>query len=242
MPNAPQDLESFVLDLVDRRLQEYTESLDGHAEILDLDLSQRAFGASIVTDLSTRTKVKPPSTPIWSLGGLLSQRRPVEIATKIPAIVLESQLMLGDCWEFQGRQGHLAIRLPQVSRLTALSVHYFPFHELSLQGQLQAPRTVVVWGLVPSPDVALISSFPEPHRPPTAFLRPGRPLPVGIRPSDVFVRLVEVTFDVHSRRRRQTFNLDYAAHFRFEVVVFEVTDNWGGDSTCTYHVGLHGQV
>lgn len=239
-----QDLETRVLDLVNRRLEEYTKSLDNLAQdrILELDLSQRAFGATIITSLSSRTTLKQSATPLWSSLPFSMQRRPVEITSKIPAIVLESQLMLGDCWEFQGSQGHLAIRLPRPSKLTALSIHYFPFHELSPQGQLQAPRTIVLWGLVRSPKAELVSRFPESRQPSGAFLRRGHVLPDGIEPGDVFVPVANATFNVKLSLRKQIVDFENAAHFLFDVIVVEVKDNWGGDSTCMYHVGVHGRT
>ncbi|EAU81114.2 hypothetical protein CC1G_09756 [Coprinopsis cinerea okayama7 len=58
----------------------------------------------------------------------------------------------------------------------------------------------------------------------------------------VLVPLVHAHYNATSPQSRQIFAVTspVAKVVRFDIVVVEVLDNWGGESTCLYHIGVHG--
>lgn len=242
-PEVSGKLEKLVRSIVE---DQFSTSLASHnrqnTSSMDLDLSQRGLNAKILGRLSSMTATKdvPPTGGFFSF----SRRSPSPLpSASLPAVVLESHLILGDCWEFRGAHGHLAIHLPYRAHLTAFSVHYFPAHELSPHARLQVPRRLTLWGLVKSPG-ANQEPLGSQQRPASHFLRRGGHVPETINPGDVFIPLSEAVYDAHSTEMKQSFSIPKTASrsYLFDVVVVEVTDNWGGNSTCLYHVGVHGQI
>ncbi|TEB21621.1 hypothetical protein FA13DRAFT_1716720 [Coprinellus micaceus] len=227
----PNFLEQYVNGIVDKRIdwhvQQHRKVQEVNETILDQDLSQVVLGARVLIQLTSPTARHDPPSSASSV--------------HLPVVVLEPSLILGDCWLSVRKHGHVAIQLPRPANLTSVVIHYFPLRHLPPADRLRAPRTLVLWGLLRDP---MHSSLPQPvrSRPPMEFARRNE-LPQGIAPKDVFVPLANMTYDLTGQSKQVTYlGSSVFQSFCFDIVVVEVTDNWGDESTCLYHVGVHGQL
>ncbi|KAF6757107.1 hypothetical protein DFP72DRAFT_809461 [Ephemerocybe angulata] len=217
--------------------------------MLDHDLSQRALGARIVKGLSS---ISSPADQrfrsffsFWSSTSTSSGTGPSG-NVQHPAVTLEASLILGDCWRFEGSSGHIAIQLAYGANLTALSVHYIPRSRLGPFFHQNAPKSLTLWGLVRLSEHLTFPALQSTqlHRPISYFARDKQPPSRIVKPGDVFVPLATVHYDVHKDQEMAVAyigDLEVESYI-YDLVVVEVTENWGGDSTCLYHVGVHGQV
>ncbi|KAF6748406.1 hypothetical protein DFP72DRAFT_1074300 [Ephemerocybe angulata] len=232
---------------MDQRLNDIVSHVGLDSPKLDHDLSQRAFGARIVTGLTSPTSLQAVA-PTSFFSSILPFGSGSEVKTKanvhLPSVVLERSLLLGDCWLFDGGAGHITIQLPYPANLTAITIDYLPLSQLGPTFHLYAPRSVTVWGLVRLSKHLTLSSLPvgQLHRPASHFSRHKRLPSRVIKPNDIFVPLVTLEYDIHSGGREIAYISDLEIGSSYDIVVVEVTENWGGDSTCLYHIGVHGQV
>ncbi|KAI6040080.1 hypothetical protein EDC04DRAFT_2567591, partial [Pisolithus marmoratus] len=107
-----------------------------------------------------------------------------------------------------------------------------------------APCKLLLWGMVDGEDNlakyhSLQSSAMGPlHDLLTAHMAPA--LSHGMP----FVPLVSFDYNIHVANHTQLFPiLDsvVAAGMDFSVVILEIPDNWDGDLTCLYRVGIYGE-
>ncbi|KAJ3526477.1 hypothetical protein NMY22_g10145 [Coprinellus aureogranulatus] len=228
--SVTHSFEEYIKDVVDqrveRRLQQYRTSQAVPGNILDQDLSQVVLGARIVIQLTS------PTVPV----------NPSPSSVHLPVVVLESGMILGDCWMSVGKRGHIAIQLPRPANLTAISVHHFPMQHLPPAHRLQAPKTIVLWGLVRVTRHASLTR-PVRSRNPLEFARQAK-LPPGIAFDDLFVPLANMTYDIGGPSKQVAYirHEDDVRSLLYDVVLVEVVENWGGDNICLYHVGIHGQI
>jgi hypothetical protein len=94
---------------------------------------------------------------------------------------------------------------------------------------------MVLWGRVK--DVASVASLD------TCTSESLFPSAVAPRHLEHFVRLADFSYNNSSPRRLQTFEIAHElATTAFDVVVLQIHDNWGANTTCLYHFGVYGEV
>lgn len=157
-----------------------------------------------------------------------------------PYIVSDEAMRIGDCWEFEGSRGALGILLSEPTRIASIRLDSILPDLVSWTSAAKTPRTLHLWGLV-GDDVVL---------PPGARVRQAvqfsaksvfRPKS-HLKTSDKLALLLEVDYNSRAGSTSQTFSLPlthWSAGLIFRVVVLEILDNWGGDTTCLYHFGIH---
>jgi hypothetical protein len=242
-----QPMHSDWMDGIEAQLKRIGDAL-GMNDKIDLDVALRGEGAQLLMEFTSPTP-RPSTAPktSWALGlsNLLlgpDQRQPEDDGVRLPIVVLEEPAILGECWEFGGPRGTIGIRLATPVNITALSVDYIPFHRLSSLSRKRAPKSLTLWGLIKASQISkIVPALPIRNRPTQDFLV-GTGLPDSVEKDDSFVSLLDVAYELHSDVKqvfvRQDYNL--STDWMYEIVVVEVTDNWGGNSTCLYHIGVHG--
>ncbi|KAJ2912339.1 hypothetical protein MD484_g8071, partial [Candolleomyces efflorescens] len=202
---------------------------------LDRDVSLRGAGAAILPEFTTQTA----TTGQGQFAGQGTD------GVRLPIVVIEELLVLGDCWEFAGHRGTVGIRLSEPVNITSLSVHYISPNRLSQTSRQKAPKSLTLWGLVKQPGSIELMNPSLLYRSPSTFTPPGFPShPYG---SDIFIPLIHAEYDLNSNEPVQTFEPsgtqdDHEQSLLYDTVIVEVTGNWGANSTCLYHLGIHGSA
>lgn len=156
--------------------------------------------------------------------------------------VLEDDLREGACWRLPNRLGQIAIAFQDVVRVTHVMVDHIPA-ELTNAIEI-APRKLLLWGMVDGEDnLAKYHSLRSGATGPLRDLLTARMAPALSRGMP-FVPLVSFDYNIHAANHTQLFPiLDsvVAAGMDFGVVVLEILDNWDGEVTCLYRVGIYGE-
>ncbi|KAI6059222.1 SUN domain-containing protein 3-like protein [Aix galericulata] len=138
----------------------------------------------------------------------------------------------GDCWAFQGSQGHVVIRLPVKIWPAAFTIWHIS-RAVSPSGEVSsAPKEFAV---SVSLCLALIFGRPWPQ---------GKAAPesVGVDEDKVETLLGLFTYDVDGMIA-QTFHVQKEPPKTFRHIRLEVRSNWGNpEYTCIYRVQVHGQI
>ncbi|KAJ3899522.1 SUN domain-containing protein, partial [Lentinula edodes] len=121
----------------------------------------------------------------------------------------------GYCWAFLGPRGHIAFALSEPIVVTDFTIFYANPDELTTKELQQAPKIIQLWAL----------SAPK-------------------SPQDVVQQkllLANVSFTLQ-QGTKQTFSVESPTESLTTVVVIEVLDNWGSETTCLYRIAIHGQI
>ena len=171
-------------------------------------------------------------------------------------MALEDDVRVGSCWEFSGGTGHIGIILSETVHISDVTIDYVLPELISAPAVRKAPQGMVLWGMIEDDNIETLRQSNDPelqlllyssptHLFPPSIL-PGHPLPPSISSSyRHYLRLAEFQFNVTTRPILQSFPiLEVVRKHRipFHVVVLQVTSNWGSNSTCLYHVGIHGEA
>ncbi|EIW65128.1 uncharacterized protein TRAVEDRAFT_111609 [Trametes versicolor FP-101664 SS1] len=155
-----------------------------------------------------------------------------------PEIALQDDMRVGKCWFIPSQRAQLAIVLPRMVYPTHVTVDHIPLVITADIGE--APRNMRLWGMIDgllnrARHINLSSSYELPsadgrHTPPLAGDRS-------------YVLLSEFQYDINALSPIQTFHVDLHiidSRMYFGVVVLEIVDNWGSNTTCLYRVRVHG--
>jgi hypothetical protein len=237
------------IDEISTRLKKI-DSILGLNHDVDLDLSLRGGGAQLVMDLTSPTAWESIDLR-WSIWSMIPGSNPAprpEVDVVLPVVVLEEPVILGECWEIADRQGRIGIRLAAPANITALSIDYVPPHRLTRLSKSMTPKSFVLWGLIracESPQLPVTPPYPTP-RPIQDFLPSGKTtVPATFHKDDVFVSIMQAEYVPEDGCFKQVFFRDEyssATNRTYDTVVVEILDNWGANTTCLYHVGIHGIV
>ncbi|KAI0714469.1 hypothetical protein C8T65DRAFT_521499, partial [Cerioporus squamosus] len=157
-----------------------------------------------------------------------------------PANILDEDLRSGSCWSFPDDHAQVSVKLREFIYPTHVTIDHVP---RKIAGNiLAAPRHMVLWGVVDGQgnyqrrEDALESLRGSPlHQ-----LGEGPP----IRAGGTFVPLAAFEYDINAPSHIQTFPIDpavIASRMYFGVIVLEIKDNWGAESTRVYRVRVHGE-
>lgn len=224
-PTTPQvispEIRSYVHQLLSAAL---------HDPVARRDYALHADGATVIHDLTlpmTRdADVSPDHTTTSSHSA--------------PEVALTDNLRIGQCWHVRGQTCQLAVGVPAFLHPTHITIDHIPI-EISADIR-QAPHRMLLWGLVEGPHNrahyhALVANGVALHS--VVYGRYGP----SLSKDHLYVLLATFKYDIYAPFHIQTFTVDKTiidSDFYFGVIVLEVVDNWGADSTCLYRVRLHG--
>ncbi|KAF9487268.1 hypothetical protein BDN71DRAFT_1514141 [Pleurotus eryngii] len=202
------------------------------------NVASRSTGARVLPELTSPTSNLHVHTPwsafvAWFVGVDGFQRE-----VPLPTVVIENTLDVGRCWEFDGSQGHITIALGRPVHISQLTIgHAAP--TMSTKRIEQAPKNIALWGLVQSDDTSCDPGA-RGKRPVVAYSRDGR-LPKGFQQS-CWYNLGTFRFSVKSPASSmyQSYDVLQETDRLFTVILVDIESNWGAESTCIYHIGIHG--
>jgi len=199
------------------------------------DFALRGAGAIVLPELTSTTY--RPAEQRLAVGGQIT----------LPTIVLDEQVSIGDCWEFRGSSGHIGITLSEYVNFTSMSIHYVHPSRVSSKMIQKAPRSLTLWALVDPLQLSSKDVRPDETRRPIEFLT-SRDLPPAINPSHIFVQVLKAEYVIDGSNPVQVFApsvsastwVPYVHSIASAMVVVEINSNWGSNTTCLHHIGLHG--
>lgn len=199
-------------------------------------------GASIIDQLTSPTHGLP-TTNVWSelLDHVLGRRiQNLEISR--PVVLLEDEIFDGQCWEFSGAAGQVAIQLSEDVTVSHIAINYISPALLSPRAIARAPQKITAWGLLRG-DVPVDSLKPEDVLPASHFLLAKYRNNPKFHPSNHFIRLADIFYNISSANPRQAFAVypSVASIGEVEVVLITIESNWGANTTCLYWIGIHGK-
>ncbi|RPD52617.1 hypothetical protein L227DRAFT_514558, partial [Lentinus tigrinus ALCF2SS1-6] len=217
--------------------------LHSHLESVGMvDYALWSAGAYVIAALTSPTYTSHMSWARWAS----SSTRPA-LQWRPPELALSPEVHLGYCWAMLGSRGTLGVTLARTVIPRAVTIDHVA-KPLLLQVE-SAPRDVEVW-VVPD----LKSGDGAQSRIGGAmFTASGADLldhnglfqPYGFR-TTTFVRLVNLTYDIHSSHPTQTFPVPGEVNqlnLKTDTVLFRFLTNWGNeDYTCVYRIRVHGDL
>ncbi|EIW57907.1 uncharacterized protein TRAVEDRAFT_126646 [Trametes versicolor FP-101664 SS1] len=178
----------------------------------------------------------------WPIPDITSEMspRPKTPSSHPPELALKEDMHVGSCWQLPARRGQLGLRLSHMMYPTHVSVDHIPQEIAADVGE--APRLLHVWGAVDGDaNQGLLRHTTD------SLIASGREPPLLVGPAITcglhFALLASAHYDIHGLTHVQTFDVQQwviESGIDFGVVVFEVVDNWGANSTCLYRVRVHG--
>ncbi|XP_054112858.2 sperm-associated antigen 4 protein isoform X1 [Callithrix jacchus] len=170
------------------------------------DYALSSVGASIDLEKTSHDYADRNTAYFWNRFRFWNYARP-------PTVILEPDVSPGNCWAFEGDQGHVVIRLPSRVQLSDITLQHPPPSVAHTGGADSAPR-----------DFAVFVSADE-----------------GLQVDDeTEVFLGKFTFNVE-KSEIQTFHLQNDPPAAFPKVKIQILSNWGHPRfTCLYRVRAHG--
>ncbi|KAL0945371.1 hypothetical protein HGRIS_000869 [Hohenbuehelia grisea] len=156
-----------------------------------------------------------------------------------PEVILEDDVHVGECFEFQGSYGQIGISLPEPVHISSVSLEHVSPTMVSSGRARQAPKEIEVWASLERG--AVLDSRWSVRSAHSFHISSSHSLPANATPS--FVRAAQLEFDLFGVPLRQQFHVTEvlpACAVRHIIIV--VRSNWGSDSTCLYHVGVYGNI
>jgi hypothetical protein len=199
------------------------------------DFALSSAGAKVVTRLTSH------GSRGRSQGWFNSQSR--SSAPIPPDSVLSGNVLPGDCWGLPGPSGQLGISLPYPVILSHVTVDHVAKELVS--DIERAPKLAILWGVIDGKNNEEKASRAAVSHPPEFrhFLsaRHGPPITAGLS----YLPLAYISYNIFNEYWVQKFPVIQGTGMLgidFGVVVLEVLNNWGGNSTCLYRVRVHGEI
>lgn len=154
-----------------------------------------------------------------------------------PNNVLTTNLDRDSCWFIPAACGQVAIRLPELIRLTHVTIDYLPPEHTMAH---HAPRCIVVWGLVDGTANKVLYQQLLMYWEASWKLGDGPPQAGPF----TFVPFTYFTYNINMMFPIQIFpsSVDIVSlGITSGLFVVDVQSNWGGNTTGICHVCLHGK-
>jgi hypothetical protein len=153
-----------------------------------------------------------------------------------PDAALNGDTSFSQCWEFHGHQAQLGFSLVELLKITSVSIR----QDISDAFDL-APRSLILWGLIDGQDAKdrYRNQGDLRFRLHSHLLGTPSPSPEG----HDFVPLAYFQFNPYIAESRQfgsVFSDIEQLGIPFGIVVLQILDNWGAESTRLCGVGIHG--
>lgn len=193
-------------------------------------------GATVLPDLTSPTHLLPPHTLKTRLLQWLRGHDFYDNEIRLPITVLDDNIGVGECWEFFGTAGFISVALAEEVAVTELSINQIAPTLVSPQSAARSPQNMTLWGLIADNQLALETL------PLSAFKHLPHPKP-PLHPQSRLLRLTDVHYDLGAPHH-QYFPISSAVtklNLAFQIVLLEITSNWGSDTTCLYHLGIYGE-
>jgi hypothetical protein len=220
----------------------------GHGDV-QRDFALHAGGASVVPYLTSPTHNLPSATWKSQLIRWITGYDFSDILVNLPTTTLEDDISVGHCWEFSGSVGHIGVHLTNPIHISDVTIHHVLSQLVSAVELQKAPRDMRLWGLLSDNQLEnQLVSLPL-QSPQLCSNSCFNSFPLISSSSDsrhggngTFLLLSEFTNTIPQRNVQMFPVLEgaYASSIAFEVVVLQILNNWGSNSTCVYHVGIHG--
>ncbi|KIJ20705.1 hypothetical protein PAXINDRAFT_30693, partial [Paxillus involutus ATCC 200175] len=159
-----------------------------------------------------------------------------------PDSMLSGNTLPGNCWGLPGSSGQLGISLPHPVIIGHVTINHV-VKELVSDMEC-APRLVILWGVINGKNNEEKASRMTIRHPPEFrhFLSAwhGPPITAGLS----YLPLSYISYDIFNEYWVQMLPVIQDTRrlgIDFGVVVLEVLNNWGGNSTCLYRVHVHGE-
>ncbi|KAH9834084.1 uncharacterized protein C8Q71DRAFT_771031 [Rhodofomes roseus] len=155
-----------------------------------------------------------------------------------PNAAIDDDMRVGKCWNIHSVPAQLAIVLPEVILPSHVTVEHIS-KEIAPDIHV-APRNVTLWGIIDGK--SNVARFEQLLRTdPSLQVAADRRPPIA--KNHRYIPLSSFAYDIHAEEPMQTFAVAesiHSANITFAVFILEITDNWGGASTCLYRVRIHG--
>ncbi|KAJ3898752.1 hypothetical protein F5879DRAFT_994467 [Lentinula edodes] len=154
-----------------------------------------------------------------------------------PRVVLEEQLSMSNCWKFAGSRGHIAIAMSETIIWTHFAIHFPDYLGITEAKLRQAPKIIVMRALVLTENVeaearSLLTNWEE-------FVTVRTLLDSSIfNSSCAFMEVARFIYKP-SEGSHQIFPTQIPT--RTSVVLVEILDNCGDQSTCLHRVSFHSE-
>ncbi|KAJ3717803.1 hypothetical protein C8R42DRAFT_724016 [Lentinula raphanica] len=154
-----------------------------------------------------------------------------------PLVVLEEQPSVSNCWKFHGSHGHITVSLSDTIAWTHFTLYFPDYLDASSSKLKQAPKVLIMRALVLKSEVevqnlSLLTAWER-------FVTVDHLLDSSVfNSSSAFIDVARV-FYTPSKGGRQTFPTQLPVET--SVVLVEIQDNWGAESTCIHRISFHGQ-
>ncbi|KAK9467048.1 hypothetical protein V1512DRAFT_261806 [Lipomyces arxii] len=171
---------------------------------------------------------------------------------------LSSDIVLGNCWAFQGQEGRLGIRLSELIYIEEVAINHLP-KTLTKDWKL-APKEFEVWIDVPSDrkrrelQDALQGAFTakrlvevQDGSEKVLVKNSGESAGGMLHPLlTKYVKIGQFTYDINGPFHQQAFRFPRQANEILRTtpvgsVLFRFTQNWGAEVSCIYKVLVHGE-
>ena len=154
--------------------------------------------------------------------------------------------VLGDsaeaCWSFHGTAGTFGVVLDTANVVPShVVIHQHHQFFNSTASLCRSPRQVTVWGMVDGDQNMKLYSL-SPHGLTSTLTRAP---PLSISKRGMFLPLADIEFDITAPSLSQTFALYNEVKLwgiDFGIIVFDIRNNWGGDTTSLCSVRVYGEI
>lgn len=194
-----------------------------------------AAGASVIPSLTSTTHGLIKHDAIHRMFTSLSGFDFWQPNIALPYVSLEDNIGVGECWEFTGAHGYLAVHLPEPIVISQFSLDHVAPDIISEMSAQRAPRDVILWGLLDEAHTLALHNVTG-FRSPFYFSNTGL-LPTAFNPTDKFVEISSMKYNLGALDFRQ-----YETTFlnvSVQTIVLEILSNFGAPTTCLYFLGIY---
>jgi hypothetical protein len=189
-------------------------------------------GASIISELTSPTYGVPKSS--WGSYFTKSLRHKIHIPPAF--VILEDSIIDGECWRISGQTGKVGVRLSTPIIVSHVTLDYINASLLSSTALGAAPRNMSLWSFVDDlPEFESLGN--QDKKTPSEFVARGE-----YRKAGVFIRVADFQYNISLPIAKQRFSTRHHISTLTQEVVLFVESNEGGNTTCLYWIGIHGNT
>jgi len=219
--------------MIDRRLRVHSKDTLALA-----DFALLRMGAFPITKLTSRSPSLRSLPRRFS--GTYKRKHATQMMTNSAELALDPDIQPGSCWLMEASTGYLGVALPFPVLVSNVTVDHIAWELVS--HVRDAPRSVVVWGLIENVSPAFYHApFLSKLQPPKAAVD----LAISFNPNSTFMELARLEYDwTQTSSHIQSVpvrSVVVETGIAFEIVILEVKSNWGAERTCLYRFRVHGQ-
>ncbi|PSR92023.1 hypothetical protein PHLCEN_2v4784 [Hermanssonia centrifuga] len=155
----------------------------------------------------------------------------------LAGLALNERMDVENCWEFNGSQAMLAIRLSDCIAITHISMD-----QLSDSQHIPySPRDIVVWGVVEGHEnIARTSGHSQLRRSLFTHVNPNIPPPLVQGYALLPLATFRYDASISGQQYFNVFDEISALGIDFGVILFQINGNWGSSTTILCNLGVYG--